>query len=60
MSRFSLSRVSGAPASDEDLLSDLRRVAKSISKSNVTQKQYRQLGKYHDTTLANRFGSCLV
>jgi len=57
MSRFSLSRVSGAPASDEDLLADLRRVAQSISKSTVTQKQYRQLGKYHDTTLGNRFGS---
>ncbi len=57
MSRFSLSRVSGAPVSEAELLADLRRVADTISESTVTQKQYRQLGKYDHSTQASRFGS---
>jgi hypothetical protein len=57
MRPFSLSRVSGAPVSDEDLIADLRRVAENISRPTVRQKQYRQLGKYAHTTLTNRFGS---
>jgi hypothetical protein len=57
MSRFSLSRVSGAPVSDAELIADLRRVADTVSQSTVKEKQYRSLGKYAETTLINRFGS---
>jgi 5-methylcytosine-specific restriction endonuclease McrA len=57
VSRFSLSRVSGAPVSDPELLADLRRVAEGLSQRTVGQKQYRKLGKYDDTTVSRRFGS---
>jgi hypothetical protein len=57
MSRFLVSRVSGAPVSDAELLADLRRVADIISRSTVRQREYRQHGKYDHTTQASRFGS---
>jgi hypothetical protein len=57
MSRFSLSRVSGAPVSDAELLADMRRVAEIISKTTVRQKEYREHGKYDPATQASRFGS---
>ena len=57
MSRFSLSRVSGAPVSDAELLADLRRVAEIISRSTVRQREYRQHGKFDPMTQASRFGS---
>src|SRR5438309_491807 len=53
---FKISRVSGIAVSNEDLLTDLRAVAASISKTTVGQKEYRQLGKYDDTTASRRFG----
>jgi hypothetical protein len=56
VNRFSLSRVSGAPVSDAELLADLRRVAEALSQRTVTQKQYRELGNYADTTLSRRLG----
>ena len=55
--RFSLSRVSGAPVSDADLLADLRSVAGAVSQPSVTQTQYRSLGKYGPTTQIGHFGS---
>jgi Homing endonuclease associated repeat/HNH endonuclease len=57
MNRFLLSRVSGAPVSDAELLADLRRVAEIISRTTVRQTEYRQHGKYAHTTQAIRFGS---
>jgi hypothetical protein len=55
--RFELSRVSGQPVSDADLLADLRRVAASLGKTTVGQKEYRHVGKYDDSTTTRRFGS---
>lgn len=54
---FELSRVSGQPVSDPDLLDDLRRVAASLGKITVGQKEYRRLGRYDDSTTSRRFGS---
>ncbi|HNY40667.1 MAG TPA: HNH endonuclease [Bryobacteraceae bacterium] len=42
---------------DQDLLSDLRRVADEQSGKSVTQSTYRQIGKYSDSTVMHRFGS---
>lgn len=55
--KFQLERVKGAPVADEELLSDLRGVAKTLGTNTVPQKKYRTLGKYDDTTVSNRFGS---
>jgi predicted restriction endonuclease len=43
--------------SDEDLLADLRRVAKELGKSRVTFREYRGQGRFAPQTLAERFGS---
>lgn len=42
--------------SDEELLDDLRRVAELLSKENLTRSEYQENGKYHPSTIANRFG----
>jgi hypothetical protein len=55
--KYELSRVSGMPVSDEELLDDLRNVATQLGKNTVGQKEYRKTGKYDDTTPTRRFGS---
>lgn len=55
--QFKLERVSGMPASDEDLLADLRATAKRIGKETIGLMKYRQLGKYEGTTVSRRFGT---
>lgn len=54
---FELSRVSGQPVSDAELLEDLRRVAAGLGKNTVGQKEYRRIGRYDDSTATRRFGS---
>jgi hypothetical protein len=53
---FKLSRVLGAPVSDEELIADLRRVAKLLGTENVTQGQYLKHGEHSDSTQGTRFG----
>lgn len=55
--KFKLSRVSGMPVSNEDLLSDLKRVSELINTGDVTQNNYEQFGRYDCTTISRRFGS---
>lgn len=43
--------------SDNDLLSDLRRVAADQSEQQVKQRTYKERGKYGVTTVIRRFGS---
>ena len=43
--------------SDEELIEDLVRVAKSIDKNTVTIVEYEEHGKFHPSTLQRRFGS---
>ncbi len=54
---FQLSRVSGTPVDDSELLADLRRVAQSMYADTVPQKKYGALGTYDYSTLIRRFGS---
>lgn len=54
---FLIRRVSGAPVTDEDLLTDLIDVARLEGSNTVGQKVYREKGKYDDSTVSRRFGS---
>ena len=54
---FKLSRVSGAPVSDEELIADLRRVARETEISSVTLALYKTHGIYDGKTFHRRFGS---
>lgn len=42
---------------EEELLEDLRQVAKQLSADRVTMEQYNAYGRFHSTTLTRRFGS---
>ena len=55
--KFELSHVSGAPVSDEELLSDLRRVATALGSRTVPRNKYIEFGIYAATTITARFGS---
>ncbi|MBK1723109.1 homing endonuclease associated repeat-containing protein [Thiocystis violacea] len=55
--KFKISRVSGAPAQDDELLSDLKRVAEQIGSSTVQQRTYGEFGSFDYRTLERRFGS---
>ena len=61
---FKLSRVSGAPVSDAELIADLQRVAQLLNSNTVPQKKYGEVGAYDYSTVIRRFalksGSCLV
>nr|WP_316621057.1 HNH endonuclease [uncultured Ruminococcus sp.] len=41
---------------DEELLDDIRRVAEQLNKASLTRDEYLSNGKYHWSTIANRFG----
>src|SRR5476651_2706173 len=54
---FHVTRVSGQPVTDTELLADLRRVAQLLNASAVSQPQYREHGRYAETTVGRRFGT---
>lgn len=54
---FELSRVSGQPVTDAELLADLRRVAEELGLSTVSRPTYGERGVYASTTVAAHFGS---
>lgn len=54
---FKLSRVSGQPVSDSELLMDLKRVSEMLNTSKVSMPTYNKLGNYDNTTVARRFGT---
>jgi hypothetical protein len=54
---FKLSRVLGAPVSDEELIADLRHVAELLGTKKVTMDQYNLHGVHSDSTFHRRFGS---
>ena len=56
-SAFKWERVSGVPATDEELIADLKRVALKNSGSNLTQKLYAEHGGFDCSTIIRRFGS---
>lgn len=55
-SRFQLELVRG-PVTDEELISDLQRVAKLSGTSAVSFRLYADLGNYHPSTASLRFGT---
>ncbi len=55
--RFHLTRVSGQPVSDTEILADLKFVASKRDAMTVGQLHYRQDGRYDDTTVIHHFGS---
>lgn len=55
--RFRLTRVSGQPVSDEEILADLKSVASKLGETTLGSLHYREFGQYADTTVARRFGS---
>jgi hypothetical protein len=54
---FQVSRVSGQPVTDAELLTDLRRVAELLNSSTVSRPTYPRHGRYGVTTFNSRFGS---
>ena len=54
---FRLSRVSGSPVSDAELIADLQRVAQLLNSNTVSQKRYGEVGAYDYSTVIRRFGS---
>jgi 5-methylcytosine-specific restriction endonuclease McrA len=41
---------------DEDLLADLRRIAAELKQPSVTTREYNAAGRFHSTTIMERFG----
>ena len=56
-SKFQLVRASGAPVSNDEILSDLRRAAELAGTTVVTQKLYSKFGRYNPSTALRRFGT---
>lgn len=56
-SKFKLTRVSGQPIDDAELLIDLKRVTEILESPTVSQPKYRKYGQYNETTIARRLGS---
>lgn len=54
--KFQLERVR-APVSDEELISDMRRVAELAGTNAVSFRLYSKSGRYHPSTVALRFGT---
>jgi len=54
--KFRLERVSG-PVSNEEIISDIQRVAKLAGTNIVSFRLYRELGNYAPSTAALRFGT---
>ncbi|MCC0076996.1 MAG: HNH endonuclease [Rhodobacter sp.] len=44
-------------ASDEELLSDFKRICGSLNKDGITSSEYAKLGRFAPRTLINRFGT---
>lgn len=55
--KFKLERAKNTPVSDEEILSDLRRVSGILNSSKVTQKLYGEHGQYDCSNVGRRFGT---
>ncbi len=55
--RFHLTRVSGQPVTDVEILADLKSVASKLNAPTVSIPQYKQHGRYDESNIARRFGS---
>ena len=50
-------RINARYFSNDDLLDDLRKAAKTLSKNTIGQREYLKLGKFSCKPYINRFGS---
>ena len=55
--KFKLTRVSGQPVDDAELLADLKRVCEMLGSSTVSMTKYREHGQYDEGNVAKRFGT---
>jgi 5-methylcytosine-specific restriction endonuclease McrA len=55
--KFKLERAKNTPVSDEEILSDLKRVSCVMNSSKVTQKLYGEHGQYDYSNVGRRFGT---
>lgn len=55
--KFQFVRAKNAPVADDEILTDLRRVAKEQGTDKITQKLYGEHGRYDSTTIGRRFGT---
>ena len=57
--RFKLTRIRGAgdPILDDEIITDLKRVAESEGTTTLTQRLYTESGKFNCSTVSRRFGS---
>jgi hypothetical protein len=55
--KFQLQRVKGGSVTDEQLISDLKRVAIEVGTEAITQKIYSEFGRYDCSTQLKRFGT---
>lgn len=56
-SKFELTRAKNAPVTDEEIISDLKRVSEIARTKKVTQKVYGEHGKYDASNIGRRFGT---
>lgn len=57
MKKFEYQPPPNVPISTDDLLSNLKMVAKKVNTNKITQKIYTEYGSYNASTFINRFGS---
>ncbi|MBU1215618.1 MAG: HNH endonuclease [Gammaproteobacteria bacterium] len=54
---FEFTKAKNSPVSDEEMISDLQKVAGEIGTEKITQKIYREHGKYDESNICRRFGT---
>jgi hypothetical protein len=54
---FQLRNTHGMPVETDELVADMRRVAKEIEKNALTMRDYQSHGRYASQTVSRRFGS---
>ncbi|DAB38566.1 MAG: hypothetical protein A2023_00475 [Sulfuricurvum sp. GWF2_44_89] len=55
--KFEFISAKKTPISEEEIIADLKLVAKNLNEKNITSRQYAEYGKYDCTTVSRKFGS---
>ncbi len=56
-SKFKLVKAKNTPVSNEEILSDMRRVSNTLNTTKITQKIYGEHGQYDTSNIGRRFGT---
>jgi 5-methylcytosine-specific restriction endonuclease McrA len=54
---LSVDKSQNRNVTDEDILNDMKKVAKQLGKTGLTRDEYALLGSYHSSTATKRFGT---